>query len=169
VSRRLAYADPPYIGRAHYYDHPDAKRWNTAPAHIELMTWMDAEFDGWALSCSSPSLVELLPGAPERVRVAAWVKTFAPGRRGQRVQYRWEPVLFRAPAIERPGDPYCRDWTASHLMPAGKVQGLVGAKPEDFVRWMLSLLGWQPGDEVCDLFPGTGTVERVLLQGALFG
>ena len=41
-------------------------------------------------------------------------------------------------------------------------KGLTGAKPERFCRWVLDLLGWKPGDEVDDLFPGTGVFERVL-------
>ena len=35
-------------------------------------------------------------------------------------------------------------------------KGLVGAKPEAFCRWVLDLLGYVEGDEVVDVFPGTG-------------
>jgi hypothetical protein len=40
-------------------------------------------------------------------------------------------------------------------------RGLTGAKPAAFVSWLHVLLGWQPGDELVDLFPGTGVVGRV--------
>lgn len=40
-------------------------------------------------------------------------------------------------------------------------RGLVGAKPEKFCRWVLDLLNVQAGDEVVDLFPGTGIMGRV--------
>ena len=40
-------------------------------------------------------------------------------------------------------------------------KGLVGAKPEKVCRWILDLLNVQEGDEVVDLFPGTGIMGRV--------
>lgn len=40
-------------------------------------------------------------------------------------------------------------------------KGLVGAKPEAVCRWILDLLNVQSGDEVVDLFPGTGIMGRV--------
>jgi hypothetical protein len=33
-----------------------------------------------------------------------------------------------------------------------------GRKPYAFVRWMLDLLDYHPGDELTDLFPGSGAV-----------
>ena len=51
-------------------------------------------------------------------------------------------------------------------------KGLVGAKPEAFCAWVLDLLGWEPDDELHDLFPGTGVMGRVIEMrragGALF-
>ena len=38
--------------------------------------------------------------------------------------------------------------------------GRTGAKPEGFCRWMFAVLGMQPGDELVDLFPGTGAVTQ---------
>jgi len=68
---RLAYADPPYIGQARKHYGPDAREVNH-----ELLVNHLREFDGWALSASSPSLAKILPLCPE-ARVAAWVKPFA--------------------------------------------------------------------------------------------
>ena len=46
-------------------------------------------------------------------------------------------------------------------------RGLTGAKPEAFCRWVLDLLGYTEGDEIADLFPGTGTMAHIALQGVL--
>jgi hypothetical protein len=43
-------------------------------------------------------------------------------------------------------------------------KGLVGAKPEPVCRWILELLGVAPGDEVVDLFPGTGVMGRIAAE-----
>jgi hypothetical protein len=40
-------------------------------------------------------------------------------------------------------------------------RGLTGAKPEAFCEWVLDLLNVQGGDEVKDLFPGTGVMGSV--------
>ena len=40
-------------------------------------------------------------------------------------------------------------------------KGLVGAKPEKVCRWILQLLNVQVGDEVVDLYPGTGIMGKV--------
>lgn len=161
---RFAYADPPYVGCAGYYDHPDASSWDDPARHVALMAAMDADYDGWALSASVPSLADLLPAAPTGTRVAAWVKPFAAYKRNVRVAYTWEPVLWKRTAPRRADDPVGRD----HLAAVITLQrGLVGAKPESFARWLLVLLGWQPGDELADLFPGSGiigqTAERIML------
>jgi hypothetical protein len=41
-------------------------------------------------------------------------------------------------------------------------RGLTGAKPVAFNRWVLDLLGYVKGDEVVDLFPGTGGMGAVV-------
>jgi len=160
---RLVYADPPYVGCADRYDHRDARRWNDPKAHIALTAFLDREFDGWALSCSAPSLRDLLPASPGRARVAAWVKPFAAYKANVRIAYTWEPVIF-APGRDRSADgaPVGRD----HLSdPITLERGLVGAKSVAFCRWVLDLLGYVEGDELVDLFPGTGVMGRVLAQG----
>lgn len=37
---------------------------------------------------------------------------------------------------------------------------VVGAKPPPFARWIFDLLGAAPGDELTDLFPGSGGITR---------
>lgn len=157
---RLAYADPPYIGKSWRYDHPDAARWDDPVEHVALMADLDASFDGWALSCLSGSLRLLLPAAPERARVAAWVKPWCAFKRNVRIAYSWEPVIF-APGRDRSteGAPVGRDHLSAPMMMRA---GLVGAKPPSFCRWVADLLGYAEGDELVDIFPGTGIMDRSL-------
>jgi hypothetical protein len=156
---RFAYADPPYIGCAHLYpEHPDAGVYDDPAAHIELMFHMDREFDGWALSCHEPSLAHLAyQAALLDARVAAWVKPFAAYKANVRVAYTWEPVIWKRTAPRREGDPVGRDHLACGIMMEA---GLTGAKPPTFARWLQVLLGWQVGDTLHDIFPGTGIVGR---------
>jgi hypothetical protein len=162
---RLAFADPPYVGCARYYDHPEAYRWDKPAEHLSLMAELDAGYDGWALSCSTPSLGALLAGAPTGCRVAAWVKPFAAYKRNIRVAYAWEPVIFKPARISsESGAMVSRDWLAEGIT---LERGLTGAKPERFCAWVLDLMGFVAGDQVDDLFPGTGVMSRVLAQGRL--
>ena len=71
-ARRLAYADPPYPGKAFYYrGHPD---YAGEVDHGELLSRL-ATYDGWALSTSTRALPQVLALAVAQdlpVRVAAW-------------------------------------------------------------------------------------------------
>jgi hypothetical protein len=160
---RLAYADPPYLGVAYRYaEHPDAARWDDPEAHSDLMKQLHHDYDGWALSLSSPSLRQLLPLAPLGVRVAAWVKPFCAFKRNVRVAYTWEPVIYYPARLSsKDGAPPCRDHLAESITMR---KGLTGAKPERFCRWVLDMMGYVPGDQVDDLFPGTGIMSRVVTQ-----
>ena len=165
---KLAYADPPYLGCCNLYGHRHEEPWGCwdDPAeHARLMLWLDYTYDGWAYSLSSTSLQDLLPLAPKGMRVAAWVKPFAAYKRNVRIAYTWEPVLFR------PGRDSSADGASvgrDHLSQVITLQrGLTGAKPPQFCRWVLDLLGYTDGDTVDDLFPGTGVMSTVLAQGVL--
>ena len=57
-----------------------------------------------------------------------------------------------------------RDWIQESIT---LKRGLTGAKPEAFCRWVLDLLGYIEGDEVEDVFPGSGVMGHVLAQGRL--
>lgn len=166
MSLRFAYADPPYIGCAHLYpEHPESSRWDDPDEHIDLMGQLNHVYDGWALSCHAPSLEHLAPyAAALDARIAVWVKPFAAYKRNVRVAYTWEPVIWKRTAERREGDPIGRD----HLScPITMRKGLTGAKPEAFCRWVLMLLGWQDGDEMVDVFPGTGVMGRVASENRL--
>lgn len=155
LQARLAYADPPYLGCSAFYDHPEAAKWDNPIAHGELMHSLHREFDGWALSLSSPSLVDILPLAPKGVRVMAWVKPFASFKPGVRVAYAWEPLIVKPARSGYRWQPTVRDWVSANIT---LQRGLAGAKPVEFCNWLFDVLGAQPGDQFEDVFPGTGIV-----------
>ena len=159
---RFAYADPPYLGQGHKLyaaHHDEAHIWDGIDAHRDLIGRLVAEFpDGWALSASTPSLATLLPLCPDGVRVCAWVKPFAVFKPNVGLAYAWEPVLLYGGRKRERTDPTVRDWLAESITLR---KGLTGAKPERFCRWVLSLLNAKAGDEIDDLFPGTGVMGTV--------
>jgi hypothetical protein len=176
---RFAYADPPYLGccklYGHYHPNGDDKCWDLLDTHRGLIYQLEDEFpDGWALSASSVSLRSLLPLCPRDVRVAAWVKPFCAFKRGVRPCYAWEPVIFRGgrnppgtphPPPEKNGEQTTpKDFIAESIT---LKKGLTGAKPAKVCRWILELLGYQEGDELIDLFPGTGAMDDVLARPRL--
>lgn len=187
---RVAYADPPYLGQCGQYQHFHGTDnddgfggcWNDPATHVALVAYLVREFpDGWALSCSTPSLATLLPMMPERHRIASWVKTFCAFKKGVRPCYSWEPVVFvggRNPGYGHPHAPpekdgkqnTPKDFMLSELSedewnvlaaPITLKKGLTGAKPEAFCSWVLDLLNVQPGDTVVDVFSGTGVMGRI--------
>jgi len=158
TAQRFAYADPPYPGQAQkHYSHDD----RCAEVNHTILFGYLAEFDGWALSTSSVALRDVLDVAPADVRVAAWVKPFASFKPGVNPGYTWEPVLFRSGRKRDRSEPTVKDHIAECITLR---KGLAGAKPEPFCRWVLDLIGWRPGDEIEDVFPGTGVMGRVVDQ-----
>lgn len=167
LTLRVAIADPPYYGCCGLYGHhhPDGRCWDDAETHRQLIARLVDEYpDGWALCCSSPSLRTLLPFCPESVRVGAWVKPFHAYKRGVRPAYAWEPVIYAGgrntghpppPKGGRATTP--KDWVAANIT---LKRGLTGAKPETFCFWLFEVLGLRPGDEMVDLFPGSGAVTE---------
>lgn len=156
--RRLAYADPPYPGQAARY--AGGREVN----HRLLVAYLD-EFDGWALSTSAAALLDIWQLAPH-ARCAAWLKTYA-SNGWSRVRWSWEPVLFVTDRKGlKPGEG-SRVWDGIVCAPEcgpGDFAEVVGkgggAKPYDFVRWVLALLDYEEGDELVDIFPGSGAVLR---------
>lgn len=151
---RFAYADPPYVGQAaKHYGAPEVD-------HQELIARLVGDFpDGWALSCSSPSLGMLLRLAPADTRVGAWVKPFASFKPGVNPAFAWEPVLFRGGRKRGRDMATVRDWVSANIT---LQKGLSGAKPPAFCQWVLDILGWQPGDELLELYPGTHSMTNAI-------
>lgn len=172
---RFAIADPPYLGRADrwYGDgtghgrghgradyHPDAMKWDSPRAHVSLLDDIQA-FDGWAIAMHESSLSLYLSYAPEDAHVGVWVRGNAIPT-GSRVRALWEPVLYRIPPSRRGrGEGAGEDDVLSAGITHG---GFVGRKPEAWTHWLLRLLGVRLdlGDEVSDLFPGSGAVSDAL-------
>ena len=147
---RFCYADPPYVGQGHRYQE------KVEVNHPLLIAHLVEEFtDGWALSCSSPSLRTLLPLCPDDVRVAAWVKPFVVFKPNVNPAYAWEPVLFRGGRKRTREALTVTDWVSECIT---LERGLVGVKPDGFAFWIFALLGLEPVDEFVDLFPGSGAV-----------
>lgn len=171
---RFAYADPPYLGcgKAHYAEHPDAGDFDKLETHAALIARLVAEYpDGWALSLTSSSLRALLPLCPERARVGAWVKPFASFKRGVKVAYAWEPIIWCGGRKIHIDDRTRRDWVSA--MPPvfvnqggtpGQPSGTKGKKPDAFCFWLFDALNIEDEDELVDMFPGSGAITRALDQ-----
>lgn len=181
---RLAIADPPYLGRAALWYggkgrskqgsqgracgrgdgaaefHPEAHRWDDPMEHLALMSAMNADYDGWALAASGKSIAPLI-GHAELLgaRLAIWHVTNAIPD-GCRVRNTWEAVLYKIPDGRKAVGSGHR--VPDLLSAAHPVSGFVGAKPDRWTHWVLDLMGFQPGDEVVDMFPGSGAVERAM-------
>jgi hypothetical protein len=140
----------PYIGCANKY--PEKQEVD----HRELIEKL-CGYDGWALSCSSPSLKEILSYCPDNVRIGAWVKTFCSFKPNVNPAYSWEPVIFvPARGYQRKSMTY-RDWVKGVIT---LEVGVVGAKPYYFCEWIFNILGASCDDDFHDLFPGSGAVTK---------
>lgn len=164
---RFAYADPPYLGhgKKDYGEyHPDAGDWDHPEAHVRLVQRLVDEYpDGWVVSLDVPSLRLYLQHVPAKARVGVWCKTMHTIFVSNSVQYAWEPVIWHGGRTIKNRNPMVRDWLRSVTARTG----LKGAKPREFNRWVLELLGFQPGDEIDDLFPGTGSMQQAINQDVL--
>lgn len=162
----FAYADPPYFGCGKLYaaHHAEALIWDDPATHRALAGRLCDEYpDGWVLSLNPRDLRLYLPVLPDDVRIGAWVKTWHQIR-PTTTQHAWEPVLWRGGRKDNKRTPMIRDWLQAN---ATRQRGLPGAKPEEFNRWVLDLLNYEPGDRVDDLFPGTNGLSVVMRQGVL--
>lgn len=151
---RFAFGDPPYIGQAHRY--PEKQEVD----HVQLITKLE-EYDGWALSCSSSTLQQILAMCSNDVRIAAWVKPFCSFKPGVNPAYAWEPIIWKSARPRTREQVTVRDWVST---PITLKRGLVGAKPNIFCFWLFELLNIEPGDTFDDLFPGTRAVSQAFEQ-----
>ena len=152
---RFAYADPPYPGRGHYYPE------QAEVDHQALVERLVAEFeDGWALSTSAEALQEVLALCPDGVRVCAWQRAVRPTR-SRRPISAWEPLIVhrgRELPVDQP------QTVRDALSYGGRYRAFPGAvtgmKPPQFAVWMFCQLGARPGDELVDLYPGSGAIAE---------
>lgn len=154
---RFAYADPPYPGLAWKYYRSDEVD------HAELVRRLVADFpDGWALSTSAEALQFVLGLCPKGVRTCPWFR--GPRKvKARRALNAWEPLLVfggrerEAAVVEDLTDSLVLSASAR---PRSHPGALVGMKAPAFAEWMFRLLGARRGDELVDLFPGSGAVTR---------
>jgi hypothetical protein len=150
---RFAYADPPYPGTARRY-YRDQPNYRGEVDHAALVSSLQARrLDGWALSTSEKALRTVLALCPDGARVAPWVKPHHPPPATYGLHNCWEPVIIVGGRCRRPG---VRDWLQA--LPARGGGDLPGRKPLAFCSWLFDLLGMLPGDELDDVFPGSGIV-----------
>jgi hypothetical protein len=153
---RLAYADPPYPGMSIMYkDEPD---YAGEVDHKALIERLCSEFDGWALSTSGKRagvFVKVLALCPPESRVCPWVKPIGVSKKTRGLHNTWEPLIVYPARNLEPG---FRDWLEAQ--PARYGGELIGRKPIEFCVWMFRCLGALPGDELFDLYPGTGIVLK---------
>lgn len=163
--KRLAYADPPYPGKADLYaDHPD---YAGEVDHLELVRRLTGgDYDGWALCTSAaalPLVLGLVAGLEARpFRVAAWVRGAHPHATA-RVVNAWEPVIVcpaRSLRDPRDASPVLDTMGAAPRRRATLPTWVIGAKPPAVAEWTFRLMGARPGDELEDLYPGSGLVLR---------
>ncbi|MFG0329251.1 MAG: hypothetical protein ACF8PN_05065 [Phycisphaerales bacterium] len=182
---RLAIADPPYPpftgsgGRKNrasrwYGDgqrsakdhrdvadrHPEAARWDDPAEHRRLLERLVADFDGWAIATSPDGLAAYHP-LPAECRIMAWIRPNSPPG-AHRILNRWEAVVVYPPAGRR-SNRQVGGVPDVLTCPAPRV-GFTGAKPAEWVLWVLEALSYTDGDELVDLFPGSGAVEGALAQ-----
>jgi hypothetical protein len=154
---RFAYADPPYPGLARRYYGPEAREVD----HAELVARLERDFpDGWALSTSADALRDVLALCPAGTRVCPWVR--GPRKvKSRAALVAWEPLLVVGGRRRRVA---VAEDLCDVLIWGGRQHShpdaLVGMKPAAFAEWMFRLLGARQGDELVDLFPGSGAIAR---------
>jgi hypothetical protein len=175
----LAYADPPYPGKAFHYREESSY---AGEVNIPDLLSRLAAYDGWALSTSAEGLPGVLAACVAQrlpVRVAAWIHRPRPHKTA-RILNGWEPLIFSGgrtlPFHGRPPDPARIQGGAHSLQVIDTLLGpspkqrttlptsCIGMKPPPFCRWIFLLLGALPGDTLIDLFPGSGIVTRAWLD-----
>ena len=172
-------ADPPYLGRAERWygptgcgiangkgrasSHEGAHLYDEKKTHHELVETLNRDYDGWAIAMSVHSLSTYLSivetDSRNGIRVAVWNKPSAVTS-GSRIVNNWEPVLLKVPKSRRG---HKKGLTCHDVLTCNPPRnGFIGAKPIEWTRWVLKMLGVQDQDEVIDMFPGSGMVTIAL-------
>lgn len=162
---RIAYADSPYLGCCGLYGHfhPDGLCWDEPETHRLLFERLNRDFpDGWAWSGKSNprELAQMTTWAEadgKQARLAAWVKPFHVYKPNVNPSYGWEPVLFKGGRPRSRDEPTVADFLVCNVTLG---RGLTGAKPPEFGRWIIDLMGLRQDDELVDLYPGTGAIGQ---------
>lgn len=156
----LAYADPPYPGRARMYADQDSYAGEVD--HEDLVARLEQEYpDGWALSTAADCLSWILPLCPPDAHVCPWVKPIGVPTATYGLHTTWEALIVVRGRQVQPGK---RDFLIAQ--PARHGGTLVGRKPLAFAAFLFQALGMEPGDTLDDLFPGTGIIARAWAEAS---
>lgn len=163
---RFAYADPPYPGKAGYYVEGEEVD------HRDLVELLVAGYpDGWALSTSAAALRDVLPLCPPGVRTCVWRRRVRYAR-SRRALSAWEPLLVvggrqlatdaaQTLVDDLATDDILLDDVLDYRGRYGSFpRALIGMKPPEFAVWMFGQLGARGGDDLVDLYPGSGAIAR---------
>jgi len=168
---KLGYGDPPYIGQAsrHYKNDPSGIKAEEVD-HVALVNHLLDDFDGFALSCSSPTIWQIgrmfhgddiFYTLNPDVRLAVWVKPHCSWKPWYRVPYTWEGVFFKT--VRTVGQRVPQSPRDHHVAASTRTRGTHGAKPDSFCDWILDLVGYDPTrDTIEDLYPGSGAFTRAI-------
>jgi hypothetical protein len=152
---RFAYADPPYPGMSWRWYKGEGS-YKGEVHHGRLIRDLIRDYpDGWALSTSEEALREILPLCPRGAHLCPWVKPIGVSPQTLGLHTTWEALIVVGGRQEAPG---VRDWLRA--MPARRGGTLPGRKPLAFCAFLFDALGMRIGDELVDLFPGTGMIGR---------
>lgn len=151
---RFAYADPPYPDCADYYPE------KTEVDHPSLVHQLREGYpDGWALSTSAEYCRDVWSLCPE-ARLFVWARPVLRVKSARPLNA-WEALLVVG---GRPGPSDQVPDVEDLLVYRGRYRAfpgaLVGMKPPQFCTWLFQAIGARPGDELVDLFPGSGAVGR---------
>ena len=151
-------------------NHPDAYLWDLPETHIQLTKDLERKYDGWAIAMSvhslSTYLSEITTDSRNGIRVCVWHKPSAVTS-GNRITNNWEPVLVKVPANRKGMSSGGRKMSDVCIANPDK-NNFIGSKPLIWTHWVLDLLGYREGDEVDDLFHGSGAVKNALKVQRLF-
>lgn len=140
-------------------NHPDAALWDDPIAHRALLEMLLDTSDAFAIA-TSPDGLAAYGELPVAARIMAWVKPNGqPG--AHRLRSTWEPVILY-PAKGRRSNRGGRGAISDTLTcPAPRV-GFIGAKPPEWTQWVLEAMSYEAGDDVVDMFRGSGSVENAI-------
>lgn len=173
---RFAYADPPYLSCCGLYGHhhgDDDRCWDDPETHRALIERLQTAFpDGWGAVGLQSFTGYHLAHVPTRSQNSRL------GEAVLRVQTRCQTGLCLGAGHLRRGPQPIQGYRHAPPEKGGKQttpkdflaesitlkKGLTGAKPAAFCRWVLDLLNVQAGDELIDLYPGTGIMGEILRE-----
>lgn len=154
-----------YSGHADF--HPEAAAWDDPQTHRDLLAHLVENFDGWAIATSADGL-----GAygelPVSAKLLVWQITNATPTTA-RIASSFEFVIVQTPVTRLGRGIYGQ--IPDVLRAGAPRRGFTGSKPAAWTHWVLAAMayGEDAGDELSDLFPGSGAVTEAASQLTIGG